>query len=194
MALSYKQFVVMLFLGLAMGVEAQMPPPALPPEPPPQRSEKESKGPAKPVGLWKRDVAGVCQITFRVEDNRLFATCRLTKEDEVSVIEIEGDYSVTKDSVLYGVVTSVEVKAADSKPEELLETRANANKFIDQPFSLRFRVDDGVLTVKDLKFGGIGLRNAETRDREYEILAVMVGRYSQGTPPGRTTRNPPGPH
>jgi hypothetical protein len=134
----------------------------------------------RPLGNWRRDV-GDCQVTWRIENDRLFGTCRLNKDSSVVTLQLEADYSVTKDSVLFGVISSLDVAMqgneeddGDSK-EAVKNARAALIKFIDQPFSIRYRVDDGVLTVKDVKIAGIGIRPA---DREDELLAVLVGKYT----------------
>jgi hypothetical protein len=53
---------------------------------------------------------------------------------------------MTKDLIIYGVITSAE---GDEEDAEELE-----REVVDQPFSCRFRVDEGFLVIRDLKVGG----------------------------------------
>jgi hypothetical protein len=76
---------------------------------------------------------------------------------------LEADYSVTHDYVLYGVITGAEV--SDDAPE-LVKQLATLT---DQPFSVRYRLDGDVLTVKDVKFADLRAEDAELR--------LLVGRY-----------------
>ena len=70
--------------------------------------------------------------------------------DKKIAFEADADYSVTKDNVLYGVLTGLDVGGS---PQEAAEAEVEANMLLDQPFSFRFRLDDNVLTIKDVRFG-----------------------------------------
>jgi hypothetical protein len=122
----------------------------------------------RPVGMWQRSVGG-CQITLHVDGDRLSGTFRTTEGGKVLYLSLRGDYSVTKDSVLYGVITDLELKEGGEKKVEESYT------FIDQPFSARYRVDGAVLIVKDLRFGEFGL---EGKNKNSE-LSLLLGRYKK---------------
>jgi hypothetical protein len=94
---------------------------------------------ARPVGKWERRV-GKNQVTVVVEDNRLHVT--LTGEKSCT---LHADYGMTRDQIVYGVVTSVECTDEDAGEAE--------KEMLDAPFSCRFRVDEGVLIIRDVKFG-----------------------------------------
>ncbi len=70
---------------------------------------------------------------------------------------LSGDYSVTKDSVLYGVLSSVE-PYVDGKTD--LDP--------DQMFRFRFRIDGDYLTVKDFNMPG-----------QSDVKVLMTGRYKR---------------
>jgi hypothetical protein len=164
-------------LGLAAGLWAYRPATA---DTPPRRAEpalapeahegRPGKGhhPERPVGTWHRSVEG-CQVTLHVEGDRLTGTARVTEGGKGLVLSLRGDYSVTKDSVLYGVITDLECKEGGEKKAE------ESFLFIDQPFSARYRVDGEVLIVKDLRFGEFGLAG---KDKNSE-LALLLGRYKK---------------
>jgi hypothetical protein len=79
-----------------------------------------------------------------------------------SVVTFQADYALTKDFLLYGVITKIEhsnhlaIKDKEKLPEE------------DDTFSFRFRVDDGdELAIRSLKGKG------------FEQLKKAVGRYKR---------------
>jgi RNA polymerase sigma factor (sigma-70 family) len=116
----------------------------------------------RPLGTWERD-SGPYHLRLRVDNDRLFATLSFTAENKPVSVTLEADYGVTTDSLLYGVVTSVEEGSAAERDRV-------CSDFIDQPFSAHFRVGGGSLTVKNLKFmGGKGGALAE----------VIHGRYTR---------------
>jgi hypothetical protein len=89
----------------------------------------------KPLGKWERKI-GKSHVTLTIEDNRLHATFIGDKP-----CVIHADYAVTRDGVVYGVVTSIECD----------EDEDSARALFDAPFSCRFRIDEGALIIHDLK-------------------------------------------
>jgi hypothetical protein len=65
------------------------------------------------------------------------------------------------------------------------DTLALAARLPDQPFSARYRVDGTTLTIKDVKFGGVGLNDMKNNDMA-ELLLV-VGRYKKKSGAGEET-------
>jgi hypothetical protein len=53
------------------------------------------------------------------------------------------------------------------------EEDAESGAYLDQPFSVRFRVDGGVLILKDIKFAGLDLEDKKAQDE----LLLIQGRY-----------------
>jgi RNA polymerase sigma factor (sigma-70 family) len=119
----------------------------------------------RPLGHWEREV-GPYHVSLRIEADRLFGTFIGTDNNEKITVAIESDYSVTKDSVLYGIVTGVEMPGN-------AEVELKANEFLDQPFSVHFRMDDNTLTLKNLKHL---LGNGNGKSGE---LDVLQGRYKK---------------
>jgi RNA polymerase sigma factor (sigma-70 family) len=124
----------------------------------------------RPVGQWER-VAGPYRMTLRVEADRLFGTFVATDKGGKEEYVVEADYSVTKDCVLFGVVTGLDAGDAEATAEVHAA-------YVDQPFSVRFRVDGNVLTIKDVKCAGI--EGNDTKE-----LQIIVGRYKRKTAAGR---------
>jgi hypothetical protein len=75
-----------------------------------------------------------------------------------STVRIEAEHGVTRDGVLYGIIMRVDYGAADVRqlPDE------------DDTFSFRFRVDDRVLIIKDLRGKGFD-----------DLKKVAQGRYKR---------------
>src|SRR6185437_2453669 len=92
---------------------------------------------AKPLGKWERKI-GKSHVTLLVEENRLHAIVIGEKP-----CILHADYGLTKDGVIYGVITSIE---CDDEDDDFI--RAS----FDAPFSCRFRIDEGSLNIRDLKF------------------------------------------
>jgi hypothetical protein len=93
----------------------------------------------KPLGKWERKI-GKNQVTLLVEENRLHVTVMGEKP-----CTIHADWCLTRDQIVYGVVTSVECEE---------DEHASEKEMLDAPFSCRFRIDEGVLIVRDLKMAG----------------------------------------
>ena len=92
---------------------------------------------AKPLGKWERKI-GKNHVTLIVDDNRL----HMISAGE-SIGALHADYSMTRDGVIYGVVTSIECDDDDDGES----TKA----MFDAPFSFRFRIDEGALIIYDAK-------------------------------------------
>jgi hypothetical protein len=116
----------------------------------------------RPVGVWQRQ-AGSYRLRLRVDHDHVCATLVDMAREKPLWATLEADYGVTTDSVLYGVITSVEASSTTGRTPK-------GNDWMDQPFSVHFRVDDHGLTVKNLKFmGGQG----------GDLADVIQGRYTK---------------
>jgi hypothetical protein len=175
----------------------------------------DGEKPAPPVGTWERTVDGQT-LTLTVKEGRLRLTLTAEKGSKVLWL-MDADYGITKDNLLFGIVTSLEkAKGAGSPgmPGGGMEPgsgvpppglpgpggypggspmppggmpggapgipgvggypgssagRLGLDLEIDDLFRFRFRVDDGVLTVKDTRARG-GSSNLD---------ALLPGRYKQ---------------
>jgi hypothetical protein len=120
---------------------------------------------AKPLGKWERKI-GKSHVTLIVESNRLHATFIGEKP-----CVLHADYSMTRDGVLFGVVTSIECE----EDEDSIKT------VFDAPFSCRFRIDEGALIIHDLK-----CHEVDSKDD------VWNGRFKAVSPtPTQTVAAPP---
>ncbi len=139
----------------------------------------------RPLGTWERKV-GPVQITLTFTPERMEGLIVIKSKDgetkKVSV-DFRADYGVTRDSVLYGVVTSAGFGGKlKMETDELLKGYSKfARELLDQPFSMRFRLDNDALTVKDIRFqlrseGGSG----------EDMMAVGLGRYTRKATPKPT--------
>ena len=115
--------------------------------------------PTKPVGRWEHKLTKGGSVTLALEDGRLHL---VMKGD--SRLTLHADYAVTRDGVLYGVVTSAEAPDGPDTDEQDL---------MDEPFSILYRVDEGVLVVRDVRSSV--LSKDET--------AMLIGRYEKNNPP-----------
>jgi RNA polymerase sigma factor (sigma-70 family) len=122
----------------------------------------------RPIGTWERDF-GPYHMTLRIEADHLYGTATILDKGRKMTIQLDGDYSVTRDSLLYGVITGVDVPEG---PEDL-QGLENLGMYSDQPFSLRYRLDGRTLTLKDLKLG-IGVKEGEGQE-----IRVILGRYKK---------------
>jgi hypothetical protein len=148
-----------------------------------ERAEARALPPQRPIGNWERQF-GPLQITLRIKADRLIGIVDMAVEKQRINFVFEGDYSVTRDGVLYGIVTGIDFQGAgQGELKELAEFQLISNRLVDQPFSIRYRVDDGVLTIKDVKFGSLGLK--EEKDELAEMKAMAVGRYRQSGAGGK---------
>jgi RNA polymerase sigma factor (sigma-70 family) len=128
----------------------------------------------RPIGLWEKDI-GVEHLTLIIEADRIYGTISGTDKGNKFKTSIDADYSVTKDNVLYGVVTGADAEGPgdEASQKATVEATSNAQKLIDYPFSVRYRVDGNVLLVRDAKFGGI-----DPAKDKFD-LAVLQGRWKK---------------
>ncbi len=128
---------------------------------------------ALPARLWVREI-GLFKISLKFAGNRILAgiQCRNDKENNVEY-RMAADYHLTKDSMLYGIITSAEILSLAKDPEERMEAEALARLFFDQPFAVRFRLDEETLTIKDFKLGQIGDDGNAAKD----LAAFAIGCY-----------------
>jgi hypothetical protein len=157
-----------------MTIPAAAPVPA-PPAPPPA-------GP-KLAGSWVREFDGM-QVVLKFTDRRLFATLNVAYAEEGKTGEMrmtfraDADYAVGPDGTLFGVVTGTDFTPPKDESAGMagaLKAMAGLNGL---PFCIRFRIDEGVMSVRDLRCGAM--------DEEASSVAIL-GRYT------RTEKEPPPP-
>jgi RNA polymerase sigma factor (sigma-70 family) len=135
----------------------------------------------RPLGAWERDVGGY-HMTLRIETDRIYGTYSGNDKDAKFAFVLDADYGVTKDNVLYGVLTGGDAEGEGDKAakDEMAEAALGITTLVDCPFSFRYRVDGNVMVVKDPKFGGIAAANKGKDD-----LALMQGRWKKKTEANR---------
>lgn len=123
----------------------------------------DKPSPNNPIGEWQTpdNKDGVMRLTtIRFSDHRLIMTHKPGVSSPVTLIE--ADYSITKDGILYGIVTRID------KPESMKDGPEE-----EDTFSMRFRVDDDVLNVKEIKGKGF----------ESPGLKRFLGRFKKSSEP-----------
>jgi hypothetical protein len=137
----------------------------------------------KPLGTWERKI-GPLAVTLRFDNEQMYGTIVIkTKEAEVkeAMVTFRADYSVTKDSLIYGVVTTVDMKVTGKKKveaEELLKLGETCAAFQDQPFSMRYRVDGNELILRDLKLH-VQMEGGSSDGLDGKKLAIGMGRFTR---------------
>ncbi len=94
--------------------------------------DEKDVGKKKPIGTWKR-TAGDHSITFTIKGD----TLRVVMKGGDNVVEVDADYGVSKDGVLFGRI-SKGAKEGEGPSEGDL-------------FSFRFKIAKETLTLSELK-------------------------------------------
>jgi hypothetical protein len=87
----------------------------------------------KPLGKWSRSVGDI-EVKFHFEAD----TLKCTIMGMGVVIDIDGDYGVSKDGVVFGRVSKVEKKGICAGPK------------VGELFTFRYQVKDGSLAISNL--------------------------------------------
>jgi hypothetical protein len=124
----------------------------------------------KPLGKWERKI-GKSHVTLTVEENRLHATFFDEKP-----CTLHADYCMTKDGVLYGVITSIEYEEDDDCVKSIF----------DAPFSCRYRIDEGALIIRDLKCHEVRNKD-DTWNGRFKAVAPVPARISGASYPATTS-------
>ena len=135
----------------------------------------------KPIGRWERKV-GKNHLTLIIENNRLHISSSGEK-----LGALHADYAMTRDGVIYGVVTSIEC----DEDEEMDASRT----LFDAPFTFRFRIDEGALIIHDAKLYDVdskenlwngrfkAVRPVTTRAAAVPTSYYSIPSYYSPTPP-----------
>ncbi|OWK43441.1 RNA polymerase sigma factor [Fimbriiglobus ruber] len=148
-------------------VSDPLPPPTARVEPPPaEKSKTPPLSVGKPTGTWTREVDTETKISLTIDEDRIYATAEFTEGGEKVSVTIDGDYSINKESVLFGVITGIDCT---------LGTPGMSRMYVGQPFAFGFRTDGDLLWVKDVRFATLG-----KPDGAFQLDAVLdaiAGRY-----------------
>ncbi|HVK09553.1 MAG TPA: glutamate--tRNA ligase family protein, partial [Gemmataceae bacterium] len=143
--------------------------------PPPQPPSPPAPSGPKPVGTWVREFDGM-QVVLKLSDKRLFATLNVAyaeagKPDEVRMtFQADADYAVGPDGTLFGVVTGTDFTPSKGESAETAGVPTMMAGLSGVPFCFRFRIDEGVLSVRDLRCGVLD---------EGASAAAVLGRYTR---------------
>jgi hypothetical protein len=87
----------------------------------------------KPLGTWSRS-AGELEVKFQIKED----TLKCTISGMGLTIDVDADYAMSKDGVIFGRVNKVEKKGACVGPN------------VGDLFTFKFAVKDNVMTVSEL--------------------------------------------
>ncbi|HZU34808.1 MAG TPA: HEAT repeat domain-containing protein [Gemmataceae bacterium] len=146
-----------------------------------------SRGPDLVEGTWRHRVLfgdKDIRVTIRCTARRLTVTCDLMSAKGQPVTcgaAVDADYAVTKDGLLFGVVTSIRRTQDDQPPADASRLSMESwSDLLDKPFCIRVRKDGERMTIHSLDFG----TGPEQRELHKAEFAVLEGTYQrqQGTP------------
>lgn len=133
-----------------------------------------------PDGAWVRELKPY-KVGFKFQSQRLFIELKAPTDLGPVKMELAADYQVTRDAILYGVITSAKVDFHHTA--DLLEVQTTSDRIartlIDQPFAMRYRVDEDALTIKDFKMSQL-LEDEEETWRQ--LVQFVISRYQRAEP------------
>jgi hypothetical protein len=141
----------------------------------PGRLEAKAVAGGRPVGKWVRE-SGPVRVALHFTEDRLTVTATLPNPDDKAVtptltVTADADYSVNRDGLLYGVITSFDCDHPEAAVYQCLA---------EHTFSARCRVDGSVLAVRDVKFLGSGvLFQGKDGGAVSMIVLGVAGRYEK---------------
>jgi hypothetical protein len=153
----------------------------------------------RPRGSFTREVAPYGRATLTFGENRLRITAAVTGDKLSFNLSADADYGVNPESMVYGVITGVDVETLGAKDEKTAEVALMAGAVHDIPFAFRVRVEDDAVTVKDIKFGPFGsvlfieaLGGEIPHLKEMNVMAAALGgKYKSDANPFREQPTPP---
>jgi RNA polymerase sigma factor (sigma-70 family) len=151
----------------------EVPRQAAPADPPGDKEEARAPEAPRPIGVWERTLlakkGATMTLTIRIDAHRISLTQTTVADGKTLKIGIEGDYSVSRDYVLYGFVTGVDMPEGGEGEDDTGKTQA---QILDQPFAFRYRLDADALTIRDIRAGGVS-------DKDRQELQILAGRYKK---------------
>ena len=123
------------------------------------------------LGTWVRSVTPCDGVMLTIEPDRLCCTVTMTEDGDTLTMDFRAEYSISKDGILYGLITNAVAKGSkEMKVETLMKIERS---FIESPISIRFRVDGDTLTIKDSRW--------PLREQESSFLDGRYDRQTLGT-------------
>jgi RNA polymerase sigma factor (sigma-70 family) len=141
----------------------------------------------RPLGSYTRDIPAIGKATATFTENRIHVLATVRIEKATFTVTADADYAMNRESMVYGIITAVELEGGGLKEEETAIIGQYVSFVHDTPFSFRLRVDDDAIVIKDIKWGALGsllfsqvLEGSEGKEllRSSSVLAGMVsGKY-----------------
>jgi RNA polymerase sigma factor (sigma-70 family) len=133
----------------------------------------------RPHGSYTKEVPQYGKATLTFTETRLHVRAAVRIDKATFTVEADADYSINRESVVYGVLTSVELGGLGGEEAEEVELFAAA--FVDMPFSFRVRVEDDGVSIKDIRCGPFGsllfseMLGSGDAGKEAILVTTMVG-------------------
>ncbi|MDY3561051.1 RNA polymerase sigma factor [Gemmata sp. JC673] len=145
----------------------------------------------RPLGSYTREVKPFGRATITFTEDRLHVHAVVNIEDATLTIDADADYSINRESTVYGVITGADVSGAGD--EIAAEAMVYGALVTDFPFAFRVRVEDDAITIKDLKAGPFGtpmLMEVLTEGTGYQeetrfLTTAVAGKYKSDPNPDR---------
>lgn len=145
----------------------------------------------RPRGSFTREVPGFGKATLTFTDDRLRIHATVQFEKVSFTVTADADYTLNRESVVYGIITGVEITGLP-RDAELDEIGLLVGGVSDLPFAFRVRAEDDAVTIKDLKFGPFGsplfalMMNKNSDNKEGLLISAVVnGKYKADPHPDR---------
>jgi RNA polymerase sigma factor (sigma-70 family) len=190
------------------------PAPVRPADPDPEARAEAPVAPAgpgddlvvrRPHGSYTKEVPAYGKATITFTENRLHVHATVRLDGVNLVVTADGDYSMNRESMVYGIITAVDVSGLPGG-EEAVEVALIAATLNDTPFAFRARAEDDSVTIKDLKFGPFGsllfaemFGGGDSAEVMLMIAGIVGGKYKADPNPDRNALppaprvNPPAP-
>jgi hypothetical protein len=148
----------------------------------------------RPTGSFTREVPSFGKATVTFTENRIHVVVTLRIEKETFTVTLDADYALNRESIVYGVITSVDLTGLDLDSDNAEFIPMVMSSMTDTPFSFRVRVEDDALMVKDIKWGAVGsvvgpslIDNKEIMGCAMQIVTMAAGKYKADPNPERNT-------
>lgn len=150
----------------------------------------------RPLGSYTREVQPYGRATLTFTEDRLHVRATVTVEKFTITVDADADYTINRESLVYGVITGADVSAPGGG-EAAVAFAPLAAVATDLPFAFRVRVEDDAIAIKDIKAGPFGsplLMEAfggKEGGRETAMMAAVVcGKFKADANPDRNAAPP----
>jgi len=142
----------------------------------------------RPLGSFSREIAPFGRGTLTFTETRLHVRATVNLEGVALSVTADADYSVNRESLVYGIITDVDVH------NDASALAVHAGMAVDTPFAFRIRVEDDAIVIKDIRFGPLGsplfAEALGKGDEAKQILLLIGGKYKTDPNPDRNAPLP----